>query len=139
MISDIVQSTMPSLSNNDDHRLIYWRHSHPLQLIWYRFLQRAKRRFTNQLKGKRYTWEEHGKQAVHIALQRYDKKLPSDCKMVLTWKLGVDHCDMDDLVLLPRHEAETRARRKGRPNKRQDRTKNRLHDQTEQQLLQALM
>jgi hypothetical protein len=130
MTSNIVQSS-------SDDRLIYWRHSHPLQLIWYRFLQRAKRRFTTQLKEKRFTWEEQGKQAVKIALQRYDKELPSDCKMVLTWKLGVDQCDMDDLVLLPRHEAETRARRKGRPNKRHNRI--RLQNQTEQQLLQALM
>jgi hypothetical protein len=72
---------------------------------WLRFAARARKKFGKEID---LNWERVG--------QKVMKRFEEEDGDVLTWKLGAEELDIDQLVMINRDMASTRARRKGIPN-----------------------
>ena len=82
---------------------VFVRRSHPLQLLWRRFLHRAAARFGAEA-TRRLRWRAHGRpcllrlcQAMELDANHADPE-----QYCLTWPVSAAKLRLDDLMLLPR-------------------------------------
>ena len=98
-----------------------WKRKNPVRTIWNRFMQRAKKHFTNECIQQFIQDLQDNFSIIQIASNNTIES-PDSLSIdnhVLTWKLGTpnNQLSVDDLLLITRDEVIHRPRRLGAKNK----------------------